>query len=117
MDLSTKRKSSSPTILIVSVIASRSMSHYRLHGVQELQSGYNMVIAHAKVVYWYREFVKGTGKWSIKLAFSAVFGLPVDSSNPDDVAAAERFNDFDSNTTLILCIEVPIQSPCRTHWV
>jgi hypothetical protein len=76
-----------------------------------------VVIAHAKVVHWYRGVVKGTGKWSIKLAFPARFGLPVDASNPDNVAAAERYNDFDSNTTLILCIEVSIQSPFRTHWV
>ncbi|KAI1407529.1 glycoside hydrolase family 1 protein [Hypoxylon sp. FL1857] len=53
------------------------------------RSSYNVVMAHAKTVHFYREEIKGSGKWSIKLAFPNGFPLPLDPSNPDDVAAAE----------------------------
>ncbi|KAI4866510.1 glycoside hydrolase family 1 protein [Hypoxylon rubiginosum] len=31
-------------------------------------SSYNVVMAHAKIVHFYREQIKGSGKWSLKLA-------------------------------------------------
>jgi hypothetical protein len=52
-----------------------------------------------------------TGKWGIKAAFDAGgFSLPLDPSNPDDVAAAERSLDFNVNyisTPLVLGIQPP----------
>ncbi|OTA96796.1 glycoside hydrolase family 1 protein [Hypoxylon sp. CO27-5] len=53
-------------------------------------SSYNVVMAHAKTVHFYREEIQGSGKWSIKLALPRGFPLPLDLSSPEDVAAAER---------------------------
>ncbi|KAH8587949.1 glycoside hydrolase superfamily [Bisporella sp. PMI_857] len=58
------------------------------------KSAYNIVLAHAKVVHWYREQIRGTGKWSFKLSFSNGFALPLEPSDPKDVAAANRQLEF-----------------------
>ncbi|KAH7397489.1 glycoside hydrolase [Cadophora sp. MPI-SDFR-AT-0126] len=58
-------------------------------------SGYNIVMAHAKVVHWYREVLNGTGKFSMKFEFSAGFSLPLDPTNELDIAAANRRMDFE----------------------
>ncbi len=57
-------------------------------------SAWNIVTAHAKVVHWYREEVKGTGKWSFKSSFSTGFPIARDPTNATDVAAANRQLDF-----------------------
>lgn len=51
-------------------------------------------MAHAKVVHWYREVLKGTGKWTIKLSFTGGFPLPLDPTNPSDVEATDRYMAF-----------------------
>lgn len=51
-------------------------------------------MAHAKVVHWYREQIKGTAKWSLKLSFNEGFPLPLNPSSTSDVAAANRRLDF-----------------------
>ncbi|KAH8820768.1 glycoside hydrolase [Xylogone sp. PMI_703] len=58
------------------------------------KSSYNVVMAHAKVVHFYRDKIKGTGKWSFKLAFWDGFPLPLDPGNPNDITATERELDF-----------------------
>ncbi|CZR67291.1 related to beta-glucosidase [Phialocephala subalpina] len=57
-------------------------------------SGKNIVMAHAEVVHWYREVLKGTGKWSMKFSFSKGTWLPLDPSNASDVAATVRAAEF-----------------------
>ncbi|KAK7697258.1 hypothetical protein SLS64_013743 [Diaporthe eres] len=57
-------------------------------------SSYNIIMAHAKVVHWYREDLKGTGKWSMKFHLSTGFALPLDPSSASDVEAANRRNQF-----------------------
>lgn len=55
----------------------------------------NVLMAHAKVVHWYRDVIKGTAKWSMKFDLSDTgFALPRDPSNKSDVAAAIRRNEF-----------------------
>ncbi|KAK4890455.1 hypothetical protein LTR27_010862 [Elasticomyces elasticus] len=51
-----------------------------------------LLMGHAKVVHWYREVLKGTGDITIKFANN--LALPLDSSNPDDVRAASRYQDW-----------------------
>ena len=46
------------------------------------------------MVHWYREQIKGTAKWSIKLEFNNGFPLPLDPSSASDVAATDRRLDF-----------------------
>ncbi|KAH8888120.1 glycoside hydrolase [Thozetella sp. PMI_491] len=79
--------------------------------VQNWASSHNIVMAHSRVVRWYREAINGTGKWGIKAAFGAGgFALPLNPSNPDDVAAAERSLDFNVNyisNPLVLGIQPP----------
>ncbi|KAI9332458.1 beta-glucosidase [Zopfochytrium polystomum] len=48
--------------------------------------------AHAKVYRWYKDVLKGTGLVTFKLANLA--SVPLDTSNPDDVAAALRAQEF-----------------------
>lgn len=51
--------------------------------------------AHAKVVRWYRDVVKGNALWSMKFDLTDTgFALPLDPSNTSDVAAAVRRNEF-----------------------
>ncbi|KAI8305678.1 hypothetical protein K4K61_005123 [Colletotrichum sp. SAR11_59] len=51
--------------------------------------------AHAKVVRWYRDVVKGDALWSMKFDLTDTgFALPLDPSNASDVAAAVRRNEF-----------------------
>lgn len=57
-------------------------------------SAYTILKAHAEVVHWYRSSVKGTAKWSMKLETALGFGVPLDPSNPDDIAATNRYLDF-----------------------
>lgn len=55
----------------------------------------NVLDAHASIVHWYRDELKGTGLWSFKLELSGTgFALPLDPANPSDVEAAERRNTF-----------------------
>jgi beta-glucosidase/6-phospho-beta-glucosidase/beta-galactosidase len=55
----------------------------------------NVLMAHAKVVRWYRDTIKGSAKWSMKLDLTNTgFALPLDPSNGTDVQAAIRRNDF-----------------------
>ncbi|KAI1393358.1 beta-glucosidase [Hypoxylon trugodes] len=57
-------------------------------------SSYNVLMAHAKTVHFYRDEIKGTGKWSFKLSVASGFPLPLDPGNPDDVASSQRSLDF-----------------------
>ncbi|KAF4878868.1 Beta-glucosidase 1A [Colletotrichum siamense] len=51
--------------------------------------------AHAKIVRWYRDVVKGDALWSMKFDLTDTgFALPLDPSNASDVAAAVRRNEF-----------------------
>lgn len=52
----------------------------------------NILLAHADVYHWYKETLNGTGRISTKLANT--LALPLDPSNPDDVEAATRYQDF-----------------------
>lgn len=64
----------------------------RLHN---WKSGYNIVMSHANVVHWYRNNIKGTGQFSLKLSLGAgAYPTPLDPSNEQDVAAAARYLDF-----------------------
>ncbi|KAJ0120215.1 beta-glucosidase [Diaporthe amygdali] len=51
-----------------------------------------ILLAHADVYHWYKETLKGTGRISTKI--SSTLALPLDPSNPDDVEAANRYQDF-----------------------
>ncbi|KAF1959598.1 glycoside hydrolase [Byssothecium circinans] len=79
--------------------------------VKNWASSHNVVMAHSQVVHWYRDVIKGTGKWGLKVAFDAGgFALPLDPNNPEDVAAAERSLDFNVNyisNPLVLGIQPP----------
>jgi hypothetical protein len=57
-------------------------------------TAYQVLKAHAELVRWYRNEIKGTGKWSLKLSLPFGFGLPLDATNRDHVAAANRYMDF-----------------------
>ncbi|KAI9332459.1 beta-glucosidase [Zopfochytrium polystomum] len=48
--------------------------------------------AHAMVYRWYKDVLKGTGRISFKV--SNLLAVPLDTSNPDDVAAALRYQEF-----------------------
>lgn len=52
----------------------------------------NILLAHADVYHWYKEVLNGTGRVSTKLANN--LAVPLDPSNPDDVQAALRYQDF-----------------------
>ncbi|KAH6672667.1 glycoside hydrolase superfamily [Plectosphaerella plurivora] len=55
----------------------------------------NVLDAHATLVRWYRDEVKGSGLWSFKNELSSTgFALPLDPSSPSDVEAALRRNNF-----------------------
>ncbi|KAL6249232.1 hypothetical protein RBB50_004295 [Rhinocladiella similis] len=58
------------------------------------KSSYNVVMAHARVVHWYREVLQGTGQWTLKLSLQKGFTLPLDPRNASHVEAAERELDF-----------------------
>lgn len=62
--------------------------------VMNWKSSYNIVMAHAKVVHFYRDQIKGTGRWSFKLALPDGFPLPLSPENPNDIAATHRELDF-----------------------
>jgi beta-glucosidase/6-phospho-beta-glucosidase/beta-galactosidase len=63
--------------------------------VGNYRSAHNVVMAHARIVHWYREHIRGTGKWSIKLSLGAAgVPLPLDPSDPDDIDATNRRLDF-----------------------
>lgn len=51
-------------------------------------------MAHAKVVHWYREEIRGSAQWSYKSSFSNGFGIPLEPLNAEDIAAANRAQDF-----------------------
>ncbi|PVH71278.1 glycoside hydrolase family 1 protein [Cadophora sp. DSE1049] len=57
-------------------------------------SAYNIAMAHASVVHFYRNSIGGSAQWSLKLSFSEGFGLPLDPFNPSDVEGADRYLDF-----------------------
>ncbi|KAF6838416.1 beta-glucosidase [Colletotrichum plurivorum] len=50
------------------------------------------LLAHAEVYHWYKDVLHATGKLTMKFANN--LALPLDPSNPDDVAAAHRYQDF-----------------------
>ena len=52
----------------------------------------HILMAHAKTYHWYKEELGGTGNVSIKFANN--LGTPLDNSNPEDVRAALRYQDF-----------------------
>lgn len=52
----------------------------------------NVVRAHARVYHFYKEELKGEGQISFKLNNN--FGLPLDPTSEGDVAATDRFNEF-----------------------
>ncbi|KAI6779253.1 beta-glucosidase A [Emericellopsis cladophorae] len=55
----------------------------------------NILDAHASIVNWYRDEIKGNGLWSFKMELSGTgFSLPLDPANHSDVEAAVRRNDF-----------------------
>ncbi|KAI1803942.1 beta-glucosidase [Daldinia bambusicola] len=58
------------------------------------KAGYHVVMAHARTVHFYRDEIKGSGKWGIKLALTSGFPLPLDPGNSDDIALTERQLDF-----------------------
>lgn len=58
------------------------------------ESSHNVVMGHATVVHWYREVLNATGKWTMKLSFTGGFPVPLDPSNPGDVAATQRYLDY-----------------------
>ena len=55
-------------------------------------SNLNVLMGHAKVYHWYKEVLKGTGQLTFKFANN--IAIPLDGSNPDDIAAALRYQDF-----------------------
>ncbi|KAM0335643.1 hypothetical protein ACHAQA_000692 [Verticillium albo-atrum] len=56
---------------------------------------HKVLMAHAEVVHWYRDVLKGTGLWSMKFDLSDTgFALPLNPANSSDVAAAVRRNEF-----------------------
>lgn len=57
-------------------------------------SAYNIAMAHASVVHFYRNSIRGSAQWSVKLSFGEGFGVPLDPSNPSDIEAADRYLDF-----------------------
>ncbi|TDZ32653.1 Beta-glucosidase 1B [Colletotrichum spinosum] len=59
------------------------------------QPSRHVLEAHARVVRWYREVIKGDALWSMKFDLSNTgFALPLDPANASDVAAAARRNEF-----------------------
>ena len=52
----------------------------------------NVIKLHAQTVQIYRYELQGTGKVSIKNVHT--IGVPLNISDPEDVAAANRYNDF-----------------------
>ena len=52
----------------------------------------NILMGHAKVYHWYKEVLKGTGQVTFKFANNVA--LPLDSTNPDDVRASSRYQDW-----------------------
>ncbi|KAK5111670.1 hypothetical protein LTR62_004775 [Meristemomyces frigidus] len=52
----------------------------------------NVLMAHAKVYHWYKEVLKGTG--FVTLKFANNLALPLDSTNPADIRAAQRYQDY-----------------------
>lgn len=51
-----------------------------------------ILMAHADVYHWYKEVLNGTG--TVNAKFSNLLAVPLDPSNPDDVDAALRYQDF-----------------------
>lgn len=52
----------------------------------------NILIAHANLYDWYRNELHGTGQITMKFANN--LAIPLDTSNPSDVAASLRYQDF-----------------------
>jgi beta-glucosidase/6-phospho-beta-glucosidase/beta-galactosidase len=52
----------------------------------------HIMMAHAKTYHWYKEELGGTGNVSIKFANN--LATPLDNTNPEDVRAALRYQDF-----------------------
>ena len=52
----------------------------------------NILLAHAMVYRLYKDQIRGTGRITIKFSHNVAF--PLDPSNPSDVAAAARYQDF-----------------------
>ena len=52
----------------------------------------NILMAHAGVYHFYKEELQGKGNITLKLSTS--LAVPLNSTNPDDVRAANRYQDF-----------------------
>ena len=52
----------------------------------------NILLAHAMVYRFYKDQIRGTGRITIKFSHNVAF--PLDPSDPSDVAAAARYQDF-----------------------
>ena len=68
----------------------------------------NILVAHANLYDWYKNELKGTGQITMKFANN--LAIPRDSSNPEDVAAALRYQDFSlgiMNNPLFLGAQIP----------
>lgn len=68
----------------------------------------NILIAHANLYDWYKNELHGTGKITMKFANN--LGIPLDLNNPQDVAAAYRYQDFllgIMNNPLFLGTQIP----------
>ncbi|KAF4633396.1 hypothetical protein G7Y89_g4717 [Cudoniella acicularis] len=52
----------------------------------------NILLAHAAVYDWYKNTLHGTGKITTKFANN--LAVPLDSTNPSDISAALRYQDF-----------------------
>nr|XP_024218512.1 myrosinase 1-like [Halyomorpha halys] len=65
-----------------------------LHGIGEYLSVHNVLLAHAKAYRIYDKEFRSSQKGKVGLNLSDQFVLPKNASNPEDVAAAERGNQF-----------------------
>ncbi|KAJ5633213.1 hypothetical protein N7490_009552 [Penicillium lividum] len=59
---------------------------------------YNVLMAHARVWHFYHEELNATGKISMRISNN--FAFPRRFSNPDDLVAAQRSNEFSSGILL-----------------
>lgn len=68
----------------------------------------NILIAHANLYDWYKNVLNGTGQITMKFANN--LAIPLNTSNPDDVAASLRYQDFVvgvMNNPLFLGAQIP----------
>ncbi|XP_036399852.1 lactase-like protein [Megalops cyprinoides] len=66
----------------------------RLRGTGAYRAAHNILKAHAKVWHTYDAQWRNKQKGMVGISLSGVWGEPVDSTNPRDIEAAERFFQF-----------------------